>query len=307
MSITTLFLLACAELPDEATRDDAALSPGDSEVVLRAEINGYDVELDHHLLVQLVEEAATTPPSWPVVVAQVPVSEAGGFTLELPTPDDGETEYVRLRVIVRDALPDGMAGFIREAWQPVLVWADADRDDGTPAGWSLEVRRGGQVFHTPVKDTWLDLQLRLQDELVIGGPFVVPDITTEPGSNVRVTLVSDDGPVEGAVGMVVAGVWGLRLEGNPEVSGEQPLRPVAFVDLDGDLALDGDTEPVIGAACALDHEAFVRWFEEPAEVRKADWLVLNHAAPGWNGWASGGRSGNRLYDPTRMRIDTDCE
>lgn len=306
--LTVLFFAAgCADPSSDAWLDEAPLAPGDSAVVFSAEIDGYDIEADGPLVAQLVEEVPTSPPDYPTVAAQVVVTGSGAFNLELPVPEDESVVSVRYRIVVRERLADGTAGVIREAWQPVLVWNDAADLAGAPAGWSLETRRGGQVSYSAVVDANLELHLAVQPELVVGGPFVVPDVVTDPGSSVRVALLADDEPVEGVVGLVVNGVWGLSLEGDPGLPAYALLRPVAFIDVDGDLAFDPTTEPPLGLACARSAEAFVRWFPPPSEVRGADWMMYTRTTPGWNAWVQGDRGGNRLFDATRVRIDTACE
>lgn len=306
--LTVLFLAAgCADPSVDANLDEAPLEPGESTVVFRAEIEGYDIDVDGPLVAQLVQEVPSTPPTYPFVDAQVQVTPSGAFSVELPTPTDESIASIRYRLVVRERLEDGTAGVIREAWQPVLVWSEIGDLTGAPAGWSLELRRGGQVFHSDIVDENLDLHLAVQPELIVGGPFVVPDVITDAGSSVRVALLADGEPVEGAVGMVVNGVWGLQLDGDPGLEGDVLLSPVAFVDADGDLAYDPDSESRLGVACARSAEAFVRWFVAPTEVQVADRMMQARAVPGWNAWVAGGRAGNRLFDATRMRIDTDCE
>jgi len=298
-----LLLAACAVEDHQPAALDAALGEAEPAEVLFGEVQDLDPETDGPLLAQLIEERLGEELSYPSVLAVVPVAASGLFTIELP---ELGTEYGRYRLLVRERLGDGTPGAILTAWQPAVVY-DADGDVARPAGWSFEVTRAGQVFTTEVDDVSIPLRLRPAAELVVGGPFVVPEVATDAESDVRVALMADGEPVEGAIGAVAAGVWGMRLDASIEVPDGALLRPVAFVDVDGDLAYDPDSEPELGVGCARGAEAFVRKFAAPVDVPVADWMTRARAVPGWNAWAAGGPEGHRLFDASRMVIDAACE
>ncbi len=304
MSALLLLTLACADSSEpEATA--APLSGGGGGTFFRVEIPDYFAGDDGKLVAQLIEDVPGAPGSVVSPTLQVPVTEEGYFELELPTPLADTIDNVRYRVAVREALADGTGGAFLAIWSPLLTWHAAADAAGAPKGWSTErsTRRG--LSWTPVEDAELKLSLLPVESLVVGGPFDVADIVTDAGSNVRIALLEGDEVVEGAVGMVLDGTWALMLDGAPETERNQ-LRPVAYIDANGDLAYDPASEARIGLACAEDAEAFVKWVDAPYTVAAADAVKKHGASVGWNSWRAGGRVGGPTHD-TVVRISATCD
>lgn len=304
MSALLLLTLACADSSEpEATI--APLSGGGGSTFFRVEIPDYYAGDDGKLVAQLIEDVPGAPGSVVSATMQVPVTEEGYFELELPTPTEESIDNVRYRVALREALADGTAGAFRGIWSPRLTWHAAADAAGAPPGWSTERSRRGTLSWTPVEDAELKLSLLPVESLAVGGPFDVPDVVTDAGSNVRVALLDGEDVVEGVVGMVLDGTWALMLDGAPDTERSQ-LRPVAYIDANGDLGYDPTTEARIGLACAEDVEAFVKWIDAPYTVSLADAVKQHGASVGWNAWKAGGRVGGPTHD-TVVRISPTCD
>ncbi|MSQ03799.1 MAG: hypothetical protein EXR71_18250 [Myxococcales bacterium] len=302
-----LSLFACVESEPAATETTTALGDGSDSPAFRAELIDYDAETDGILVAELVEEVLGTPPRYPRVESIAPVNLDGYVTIALPTPGEDGPDSVRYRVIFREARTDGSIGPIRESWQPALVWSQSATVAGAPAGWSVEAGRRGQREWSAIGSAEVELRLRTESELVIGGPFTVSGVVADAGTSIRIALLDEDTPIEGVVGMVAEGMWGLRVDDDLGLTLGQFLRPVAFLDADDDLAYDPASEAQVGIACARADESFIRWLAEPTEVRAADVLTRSRATPGWNAWVATGETGHPLFDASRVRIAATCE
>ncbi|GDX80373.1 hypothetical protein LBMAG42_21840 [Deltaproteobacteria bacterium] len=304
MSALLLLALACADSAvPEAT--SAPLSGAAGGTFFQVEIPDYYAGDDGKLVAQLIEDVPGAPGSVVSATMQVSVTDEGYVSLELPTPTDESIDSVRYRFALREALADGTAGAFRGIWTPRLTWHATSDAAGAPPGWSTERSTRSGLSWTPVADTELKLSLLPVESLVAGGPFDVPDVVTDAGSNVRVALLDGDEVVEGAVGMVLDGTWAIMLDGAPDTERSQ-LRPVAFIDANGDLAYDPASEARIGLACAESSEAFVKWIDEPYTVVAADSVKRHGASVGWNSWMAGGRVGGPTHG-TVVRISPTCD
>ncbi len=307
MTLVLLSLFACAESESAPMETSAALGVQDDAPSFTAELIDYDAETDGILVAELVEEVLGTPPRYPSVRSSVPVNLDGYVSIALPTPGEDGPQSVRYRVIFRESRGDGSIGPIREAFQPALVWSESGNVTGAPAGWAVEAGRRGHREWSPIGSADVELRLRTESELVIGGPFAVEGVVADIGTSIRIALLDEGTPIDGVVGIVAEGMWGLRVDDDPGLTPGRLLRPVAFLDADDDLRYDTDSEAQIGIACARADESFIRWFAEPTEVRAADLLTRSRSTPGWNAWVATDEIGHPLFDATRVVIAEVCE
>ncbi len=300
-----LFALACtAPSAEDITATSAALG-ADSAPVFKAEITDYLSEDDGPLLAQIVEQFPGKPASFGAVLAEGVVEVDGYISLAMPAPPVGETS-AEYRVVIRQAMADGSGGAIRELWPPSIVWSYDLTPGAAPAGWSIREADGGHPAWRSFGIEPLILGLRPVEEFTVGGPFAVPDVSTDEESTVAIALLAGGEVVEGVVGAVDNGVWGLHLEGPPDTEGGM-LQPVAYVDSDGFLGFDPETEAAIGVACVRDTGAFLRWFDEPSDVAVADQIVHRHQSVGWNALTGTSGPKGRAVLEDRVRMSASCD
>jgi hypothetical protein len=298
------FALACADLADEVTPTTAALT-APSGPVLHIELVGYDVDEDGPIVAQLVEEVRGRPPTFGDVHAEVPVTADGFAYVEMPEPAD-DVRFVEYRLVLRSALADGSVGPIRELWPPSLVWNYDLTPGAAPAGWSVETHDRGVSAWSPVSGANVTLDFFPRDSFTVGGPFTVPDIATDAGTTVGIALMAGGEVLPDFIGTVVNGEWGLRLDGPPDTDSAL-LQPVAYVDTDGVLGFDPETEVLVGLGCVRDTEAFVQWIDEPWDVNVADRIQKHHQSVGWNALVTGAHPLASAVSTGRMRMDASCK
>ena len=302
MTLLSLFFACAPETPSLPESTVAAL--GEEEFALfTAELVDYDPAADGPLVAELIEQVPGTPPTYSAPFGRATIGADGFIELGLPEAAEG-ISTMRYRVAVREERADHRSGPIRAMFQPVLVWSSADTEDGAPFGWSVESRQRGELAYEPLGTPGIPLTLTTQPELTLTGDFTVAGI--DPMQPVGVALLQGGEVVPGAVGMAVGSIWGLVLDGEPAGFSMRSLRPVAYLESDGELGFDVETEEVIAEACATGSAAFVRWMPEAMDPLQADILSLARATPGWNAWRGEGRRGRALPASAPMVLAESC-
>jgi hypothetical protein len=303
MTLVWLTLACAPESPD--TVEDTIAGLGGTDIPLFiAELDGYDPAFDGPLVAELVEQVPGTPPTYLAPIADVHPDLAGIMTFELPTADD-DVDVMRFRVAVREERAGGVKGPIRGMFAPTIVWQREASESGAPEGWSVETRRRGETAWEPMDRGSIPLSLAPEPERTLTGPFDVTGL--DPMASVGVALMHDGDVVPGIFGMAVGGIWAIHLDGEPSGFAGARLRPVAWVEADGVLGFDPETEEIIAQACATGQAGFARWMSEPRSITAADVLVLARATPGWNAWRGEGLRGRALGEDMSFYMAETCE
>lgn len=299
-----LLSFACA--PEIASSLDETVAPLEEfdAPLFSAELEGYDPAFDGPLVAELIEQVPGTPARYNAPTARLPIGSSGAFEFELPSAAEG-IDSLRYRVAIRAENGDHTSGAIRAMFAPVLVWSRSDVEGGAPEGWSVETGRLDSVAYEALGRPGIPLALTPEPELTLTGPFTVTGI--DPLDTVGVALLRDGEPVPGIVGLAIGSNWALILDGEPAGFVGSHLRPVAYLESDGELGFDPDVEEVVGEACATGAAAYVRWMAEPMEPLQADVLTFAHATPGWNAWRGETRRGRALVGRAPMTIADSCQ
>jgi len=299
-----LLSLACA--PESTPSFDETVAPLEEAGPSRftAELEGYEPALDGPLMAELIEQVPGTPTTYNPPTARQAIAASGAIEFELPSAPEG-VDSMRYRVAIRVEKRDHTSGAIRAMFAPVLVWSSEETEAGAPEGWSFETGRGDGVEYEALGRPGIALALTPEPELTLTGPFTATGI--DPLDTVGIALLADGEPVPGIVGLAIGATWALVLDGEPAGFVGGHLRPVAYLESDGELGFDPEAEERVGEACAMGVPAFVRWMAEPMEPLQADVLTFAHATPGWNAWRGETRRGRAITGRAPIQIAEACE